>query len=471
MHALLSSLPSRWRAFDRSTEGNVAIMFAIVIIPVLGLIGFSVDYSRYNALRTKLQAAADAAALAVAKTAAQNPGGVSAASDAYVRSTGADPAMTIDAVTGTYTKNSDGATVEVDATATFQTSFLPVLGFAQQTIHVTSTTTWGSTKLRVALALDNTGSMKDDGKMGALKTATTNLLTQLKSAAAQSGDVYVSIVPFVKDVNVGRSNYNASWIDWTDWDKENTTRQWSCNGWTCSWTYVTASHSTWNGCVTDRGKSSGPNPSGTGQGYDQNVTAPGSTSQSKFPADQYSACPQEMIGLTDVLDGTGWSKMTGLVDNMYPNGSTNQPIGLVWAWQSLVGGGPLATRDYLPDTQYTPIIILLSDGLNTQDRWYGNGRDHSSETDARMYDSNGAGTCANIKNSPITINGEKRDIVIYTVQVNTGGDPESALLKNCASSTETEPKGQKFFHLKSATDIISTFDTIGTSLSQLRVSK
>ena len=60
-----------------------------------------------------------------------------------------------------------------------------------------------STRLRVALVLDNTGSMADDGKMTALKTATKNLLTQLKSAAVNNGDVYVSIIPFSKDVNVG----------------------------------------------------------------------------------------------------------------------------------------------------------------------------------------------------------------------------------------------------------------------------
>ena len=39
--------------------------------------------------------------------------------------------------------------------------------------------------------------------MTALKTATTNLLTQLQNAVTNDGDVYVSIVPFSKDVNVG----------------------------------------------------------------------------------------------------------------------------------------------------------------------------------------------------------------------------------------------------------------------------
>ena len=73
--------------------------------------------------------------------------------------------------------------------------------------------------------------------------------------------------------------------------------------------------------------------------------------------------------------------------------------------------------------KYQQIIILLSDGLNTQDRWYSSA---STSVDHRMYDTNGTGTCANIKAAGVTI---------YTIQVNTGGDPTSTLLQNCASSS------------------------------------
>jgi len=53
---------------DRS--GNVAIIFGIAAIPVFGLVGAAVDYSRANAARTAMQVALDAAALMVAKEAA-----------------------------------------------------------------------------------------------------------------------------------------------------------------------------------------------------------------------------------------------------------------------------------------------------------------------------------------------------------------------------------------------------------------
>jgi hypothetical protein len=72
-----------------------------------------------------------------------------------------------------------------------------------------------------------------------------------------------------------------------------------------------------------------------------------------------------------------------------------------------------------------------------------------------MYDSsNGLGTCANIKAAGITI---------YTIQVNTNGDPTSTLLQNCASSSD------KFFLLTSAGEIVTVFQQIGTNLTKLRV--
>jgi hypothetical protein len=65
-------------------------------------------------------------------------------------------------------------------------------------------------------------------------------------------------------------------------------------------------------------------------------------------------------------------------------------------------------------------------------------------------------TCNNIKAA---------GIILYTVQVNTGGDPTSTLLQNCASDPS------KFFLLTSSTEIVTTFNQIGTNLSNLFIAK
>jgi hypothetical protein len=134
---------------------------------------------------------------------------------------------------------------------------------------------------------------------------------------------------------------------------------------------------------------------------------------------------------------------------MEPEGATNQAIGLQWGWQSLTAS-PFTIPSYDSDYKYKQVIILLTDGLNTQDRWYGDGRNHSSQVDDRQED-----LCQNIKDAGIEL---------YTVQVNTGRDPKSTMLEQCASSTD------KFFLLTSADQIVTAFDSIGSALSGLRLS-
>ena len=77
-------------------------------------------------------------------------------------------------------------------------------------------------------------------------------------------------------------------------------------------------------------------------------------------------------------------------------------------------------------------------------------------SDLLMHNYSSIGTFTNIKSALITI---------YSVQVNTGGDPTSTLLQNCASDST------KFWMLTSASQINTTFNTIGTNLTQLRVAK
>jgi hypothetical protein len=142
-----------------------------------------------------------------------------------------------------------------------------------------------------------------------------------------------------------------------------------------------------------------------------------------------------------------WTSLTSKINAMYPNGNTNQAIGLQWGWQSLTGGGPFSVPAMDPNYTYQQIIILLTDGLNTEDRWY------TSQSSINARESI---TCANVKAA---------GIILYTVQVNTGGDATSTLLQQCASDSS------KFFLLTSSSQVVSTFNTIGTQLANLHLSR
>lgn len=551
------------RRFARNRDGNVAITFAIAVIPFIAFVGAAVDYSRGNSVKSSLQGALDATALMLSREAATlSSSDLQSKADSYFKAMFTRSDVKNITVTASYSA-SGGSNVVVSGSADMPTEFMQVLGYKTMTIAGSSTAKWGSSRLRVALVLDTTGSMSSDGKIDALKTATKSLLTQLQSAATVNGDVYVSIIPFSRNVNVDSSNYNANWIDWTEWEgapaymatwlanssnvttweqtgpgdacpfgntwsgtttgfyctnsptngasnanyipssgtysgyicpsidsgSRDTTKSGlyyngcynsvsatrtissgssascgtavncSCSGSgskkTCTQSYYTHTwvknaRSTWTGCVTDRGSSSAP---GTTAGNDQKSTVPTtSDTTTLFPARQDTYCPPaEAMGLS-----YDWTGMNSLVNSLAPKGATNQPIGLAMGWHSLTGIGPFTMPAKDSNYTYNEVIILLSDGLNTQNRWYGNGSSTSTAVDYRMYDTTGAGTCANIKAANITI---------YTIQVNTGGDPTSTLLRNCATSTD------KFFLLTSASQIITAFQQIGTNLTQLRVAK
>jgi len=443
-----TKLRSALRNFCVARGGNVAITFAFATIPVIGAVGAGFDYSHANSVKADLQAALDSTALMVAKNAATlSNSDLQTEARNYFTALFNRPEATIDGISATYTASA-GSQVVVNGSVDVPTTFLRVLGTSSmQTITVTgsSTTKWGTSRLRVALVLDNTGSMADNGKMTALKSATQSLLTQLKNAATTNGDVYVSIVPFVKDVNLGSANYNSNWIDWTDWDANNQTCSGNNgNGWGWGWgngngnNCTPNNHNTWNGCVVDRGDENKPDTAN----YDTNVVAPTtSITATLYSAEQYSSCPQAAMGLS-----YDWTSMSSLVNNMQPAGNTNQAIGLQVGWMTLAGG-PFSVPAMDPNYTYQQVIILLTDGLNTQDRWYTS----QGSIDARQQI-----TCNNIKAAGITL---------YTIQVDTSGDPTSTLLQNCASTSD------KFFLLTSASGIADVFNTIGTNLTKLRVAK
>ena len=108
-------------------------------------------------------------------------------------------------ITATYTPGSGttGNTVAVNGSGSIVTDFMQIAGFPTMGFNATSTSTWGTSLLRVALVLDTTGSMADYNKIGNLQTAAKNLVTQLSALAVNNGDVYISVVPFEIDVNVG----------------------------------------------------------------------------------------------------------------------------------------------------------------------------------------------------------------------------------------------------------------------------
>lgn len=565
------------REFLRAKRGNVAMMFAICLVPLTVVAGVGLDYMREAMVKTAMNEALDAAALAVGSSSGLNSTTASTLAQQYFNANYKGNSSEGTPVCCTVTYDAGGS-VTVSATDQMPATLLKIAGYTTLPVTASSTVVWGQSKLWVALVLDNSGSMAQSdssgSKMTALKNASAQLLSILQNASNTAGDVQVAIAPFVNVINIGTGYMNSSWIDWTDWEAPpanvtisstvgpgsncpftsssdgfgctsgsangsssvskiptsgvicpdidsgvvntahrdryyngcwsstatttvttgNVTTQVFCsnNGnctvankcgaypqsqtqvsgtsttvttKTCSCTnagsrsscsvvatpvtttvgapythtWTANSHSTWNGCIMDRDKT---------YNYDIQNTTPTSTATG-FPATNPALCPAATVTTLNY----NWSSLSSQIQAMQPGGSTNQAIGVAHGWQLLTPGNPYSAPTVPPNT--SRYIILLSDGLNTQDRWWGNGYTEMSIEDGYI-DSREKETCDNAKAD---------GIIIYSIYLNIGGDADSAPLAYCASDSS------KYFALTSTTAVVSTFNQIAQQITAVRISR
>jgi Flp pilus assembly protein TadG len=442
MHPLLSTVCNYIRSFGRSDRANVMLTFALTTIPMIAFVGAAVDYSRGNSAKAAMQAAVDSTALMLSKD-AQNltMAQLNTKADGYFKALMKRPEISNLVITPTFT-NPAGSTfhLKVEAIGNVATTFTKVVGQQKMIITVSSQVIWGMKKLEVALALDNTGSMDSNNKIVELKKAAKALIETLRQAAKKDGDIKVAIVPFAQEVNVGKGNVNANWLRWDDWDDENgddisTT---TCTGskgkkkrCVTSTSWRPDSHSKWNGCVMDRD-----------QDYDVLDTAPTTAIKGTlFPTIQSDNCPVEVQPLISVLSGHG--KLVSTIETMKPIGTTNVTIGLVWGWHALTPNSPL-TEGTAPNDETDKVIILLTDGQNTENRWTTSGAEIDSRT---------AKVCSNVKAARIKV---------YTIRVIDGN---AALLRACASAPDM------YFNVQNASQLNTVFAAIAQNLAKLRIAK
>jgi Flp pilus assembly protein TadG len=389
----------------RDRSGNVAVIFGIAAIPVFGLVGAAVDYSRANSARTAMQVALDAAALTVAKEAANlTSGQVQNKAKKYFNAQFDRPDVKKLNLDFTMVSNGPGDfTVLADATGAIDTSIAQVIGKKTIDIRATAQVRWGFKALELALALDNTGSMAQKNKMVELKSAVKLLLSILKTNSKVPGDTKIAVIPFSTVVNVGNEHVDASWMSFDS----------------------TVTKANWSGCVADRDQ---PN--------DVKDTTPNGNA-SLFPAAQCGTLAKT-LPLTD-----NWDSLNAMVDGMTPSGMTNVTIGMAWGWHALTQSEPF-TQGQAVKPDVDKVLILLTDGLNTQNRF----TTVPSQIDART-----AAVCDNIK---------KANIKLYTVRVIEGN---LSLLQGCATAANM------FYDVQLASDLKGVFASIAASLSGARLAK
>ena len=189
-------------------RGGVAIIFALTLVPVLGMAGASVDYGNASSTRARLGQASDAAALAAARTSGlTKTERDKVARDVFNANMGANP------ITGVNFVVKDIASgIRVEASAGVTTNFISIIGINTMPVSVVTEVKRGEGFVEVALVLDNTYSMVND--IPGLKKASTNFINTMFSVGAEGESLRMGVIPYVAAVNPGRTNLGMSSIDY-----------------------------------------------------------------------------------------------------------------------------------------------------------------------------------------------------------------------------------------------------------------
>lgn len=413
----MRSLKALFCRFRTDRRGNFATIFALSAIPLVVAAGAAIDISRAYIVENRLNAALDAAALAVGGATGKTQAQLEEIAQAYFDAN--YPAGKL-GVPGAVTVVQSGSDVMLTASAELPTSLMGIVGIDTLDVGASSQVTRQGRKLELALVLDVTGSMSSGGRMTALKDAAKLLLQILEDSGAPAGEIKVSVVPFDTAINVGTSNKNESWLKWTYEARDP-------YSWWGGLKTVTVKSNKWKGCVIDRD-----------QDYDTENTTPTSSDSTKYPADGDSCNIPEILPLTE-----NWTTLNSKINELDPNGNTNTTIGLAWGWNMLSQGHPLSAAA-APADDLDKVIVFLTDGQNTENRWTKSGGSIDDRTEA---------VCDNMRTAGIKV---------YTIRTIQGN---ATLLKNCA----TEP--EMYFDVTQTSQLTEVFTSIAMALSNLRISR
>jgi Flp pilus assembly protein TadG len=189
-----------------------------------------------------------------------------------------------------------------------------------------------------------------------------------------------------------------------------------------------------------------------------------------------------ILPLQGVRDVASKQLVLNAIDGLYappgskPDGNTNAPQGLYWAWEVLMSGEPFnEARASVPFTR-TQAIVFLTDGEITGENGDAYKGVFGPGTGAGTTNKHGkiSGTQNNNLNSRLkqlaaNIKGADpaKGVKIYVVQY----DEPSTALKTLLQSVATEPNAPYYYQATDAAALQTAFKKIAASLSVLRLSK
>ena len=426
--------------FKSDQRGTTATIFGLTVLPLFGFVGAAVDYSRAATVQTDLQKALDAAALTLVKlpiTATplelQN-----AAESVFARGFGLGNITSL----APLVISRDGKKVAVSRSGTVANTIMPLMGFPSTRVAGSSSATWGTQRIEVALVLDNTGSMDQriDGtrKIDALKGQVTKALESLRRVATEADSIKVSIVPFDTEVRLDAATYrDKDWLRPVDGMRRQD----------------------WTGYVYDRRGSYAGNDKPPTDGRDSRYPA---ISDTEYRAgnrmgDLARGQLPTVRPLTSIYDRRDYDSLTAVVNGMAPRGFTNIALGAVWGQATLSRSEPFSEGADADDA-VRKVMLILTDGDNTAHH-VGNTVENADWAGSRS-EAERIVTAIDSKTRTACESAKAAKIEIFTIRLLKGNED---LLRSCASGAD------HYSNVQSSRDLSTAFQAFIEAITRTRI--
>jgi len=524
---MLKTVRLRVPRFARNAQGNVAVLFGLAIIPIVLGIGVAVDYGRALIVRERMLSAADAAALAIGSWTGLTQAELKTKAQQYFDANYPSNAL---GTAGKLNVGFQGDDILVNVSGSVPTTFMRLANIDSVDVGASAVITKKERNIELALVLDTTGSMAQNGKMDALQSAAKKMVQDLFKDKSTSDTLKIAVVPFSAAVNIGTDKLNSGWLDKDKFPNMSSIAKEDFdfkNGESLLTLYDDLKRKkgtwSWSGCVRERdglyeltddpptnvdvtkwapylapdepdtggyynsylddgdAKACGGGSGGWGgwggwggggSSYDAKACQRDTTKYNDpnprgRGGPDFNCPPRAVTALTN-----NQGQVISAIEQLQPNGSTVIPAGLLWGWRVLSPGEPFTEGAPYNDEKVVKAIVLLTDGQN--DVGGGSNGDNKSLYNAFGYAAEGHLGSPSGYNAESTLDAKTtqvcNSIKAKGILIYTIGfqvyDPTT---QNLLKNCATQP--DMAYNSPSNAQLASIFSDIAQGLSDLRIAQ
>jgi Flp pilus assembly protein TadG len=445
-------------AWISENKGVAAVWFGLSIPMIVSAVGMSVDLGQSYLVRERLSRALDAAALAAAAMASDDPQVVEDKINDFIEANYPPDKV---GFTTEIEVSSSAETLFVTAWAKLDTSFLNVFGKDYIDVKVESEVTKEVKAIEVVLVMDVTGSMATNNNIATLRTAATNFVNTMFTRVSDTDMIKIGLVPFSSSVNVGRYGLGRTPAGLV-YDDPFVTNPSNLQ-------YSTTNTARWGGCVIE-----GAYPDdiedheGPWEMYRYCRTRTGQaipgcdTSRSgSYPNYTYTVrqnqnylCPKTPV--TPLTNNQ--SELLTSIASLRAEGNTYINSGLTWGLRLISPEFPFTEGEPWNDEDWKKAIILMTDGESTMHQYYSiYGPTASHNIDAGDLDNRIEDVCEILRD---------KEVLVYTITFDDGvSEDTKQIFEDCA----TQPS--MWYDAPTQARLLEVYQTIAKELANLHLSR